>query len=75
MEADRLVFQAFTATGWLYDGFELARQADGTPQIRNLAGISADQRAPCHGDTRCNPDSLSSPTHLGRGPVWLGSMV
>jgi hypothetical protein len=33
VEADRLSFRAFTATGGLYDAFTLERQADGTKRL------------------------------------------
>jgi acid phosphatase type 7 len=37
VEADRILFRAFTATGRLYDGFELARGADGRNRISPLS--------------------------------------
>lgn len=50
VEADRLVFQAFTATGRLYDGFELTRRSDGTKQIKTLPGVTGPERR-CSGQT------------------------
>lgn len=42
--ADTLTFRAFTPTGRLYDGFELARGADGSKRITTLAGVSGPDR-------------------------------
>ncbi len=50
VEADRLVLRAFTATGRLYDGFELVRAGDGTKRIRTLAEVTGPDRR-CTGTT------------------------
>lgn len=44
VEADTLTFRALTATGRLYDGFELSRKADGTKRIRTLDGVTGPDR-------------------------------
>ncbi|WP_231621682.1 purple acid phosphatase family protein [Sphingomonas sp. 37zxx] len=52
VEADKLTLRAFTATGRLYDGFTLARGADGRNRLTTLPGTIAERR--CAGAT--SPD-------------------
>jgi hypothetical protein len=44
IEGDRLSFEAHTATGTLYDAFQLRKRADGKNEFRSLAPASAPRR-------------------------------
>lgn len=50
VEADRLKFRTFTASGLLYDGFDLTRRADGRNMLSDLAQPLPPVRS-CTGDT------------------------
>jgi hypothetical protein len=55
VEADRLVFRAYTATGRLYDGFALRRAADGSKRLLELEGTPMPVRQCAQG---MGPDGL-----------------
>lgn len=49
VERDRLVLRVYTATGSLYDGFDLIRAADGGKRLEEVAGLPRQRR--CDGST------------------------
>lgn len=55
VEADRLIFRTWTATGRLYDGFELHRHADGGNRLVETGAALADIRR-CAGNV--GPDGV-----------------
>lgn len=55
VEADRLALRTRTATGRLYDGFDLIRQADGSNRLVEVEGLIDVRRC----DGRTGPDAIA----------------